>query len=168
VMRRSRRNRRGFSLLAVFIVVALVSISSIVLLQMVTEDQTNQLYTRERMQARDVAEGGLMEVANDTTVSQNLPGIDTEELQIEYTPSTESAYVNQAGMRSEEEYGAQISHVRFVPVLESSITRITAIVYEIETTAVVHDGGGAQQLDAEVYRVVALPTGKVLPRVHAR
>jgi hypothetical protein len=163
------RARRGFSLLAVFIIVALVSVSSILVLEIVSQDQSNQLFTRERMQAREVAEGALMEVANDIEVGVNLPGVDSEEIEISYTPSNASAYVNKDnGMRSDETYEATISHVRFVPVLESSITRITAIVYEIDTSAVVNDGGGSQQLEAEVYRVVALPTGKVLPRVHAR
>jgi type II secretory pathway pseudopilin PulG len=164
-----KAGRRGFSLLTVFVVTALVSVSSIVVLNLVTDDQNNVRYTRERLHAREVAEGALMEVANDTETAESLPGVDSDEISIAYEPSSNSAFVGEGDAhRPPERYEATISHVRFVPVLESSITRITAVVYEVETNAVVNDGAGSQQIEAEVYRVVGLPMGKVLPRVHAR
>jgi Tfp pilus assembly protein PilX len=167
--RSERSERRGFSLIVVVIIVALVSVSGIVVLEIVTRDQETWQWTRERVQAREVAEGALMEVANDTATADLLPSLTDSELVKPYEPSANSAYVGDLdNVRSAQDYDATISHVRFVPVVESSISYITAMVYEVRTDARVAGGRATQEIHAEAYRVVGLPSGKVLPRMHAR
>lgn len=158
------RNARGFSLLVVTFVIALVAIASVVLLNMVTVDQTNLRHQRQRFRARELSEGALMEIVNDVQVAEDLPNPTSGNVEMPYQPSAQSAYRRGA----EETYEARIKQVRFVPVLESSITKVTAVVYQIETEASIRRGEATSRVDAEAYRVVGLPAGKVLPRVHAR
>ena len=159
-MRRS--DRRGFSLLVVMLVVALLAIIGTVVLTLVDTEYRILGMERAAQEARFGAEAATMEVLNDEDIGSMLPGYSTDELQTKYTASEKSAFGGRV------EYEATISLIRDTPIKESSLTVTRAFLYEVRVGAEVGGGDAFDEVNAEIYKVFSMPAGTVLPDDHAR
>ena len=163
-----RRNphldRRGFTALTVVLLIAVVTVSALVVLDLVGEDLGLLGAARRSREAREVAEGGLMEVLNDQDVMNRLPTLDTPDLAIQVSPHEDSAF---GGADAEGRFEGRVELVRLAPMLESSHGTVRAVVYEVSVEGEVA-GGQSARVEAEVFRVASTRAGVVQPRLHAR
>jgi hypothetical protein len=166
---RTRRDRRGFSLLVVMLVMALLAVIGVIVLSLVQADVEILGIERVSNEARYGAEGAGMEVLNDDDLTKMLPGYAAEDLMSPYTKSAGSAFDRESTMGlSEIHYDAEVYLVRDTPVHESSLTVTRAFLYQIELEARVNGGAASDEVHAEIYKVFTMPAGTVLPDKHAR
>lgn len=156
-------NRRGFALISVVLLTALVAVAGAVLLDMVRLDILLGRSQRQTVNAREVAEGAVMEFVNDLDTPEQLPMFDDNDLSIRYTPPTTSAFADRKG-----EYTVDVSLVRVVPLAESSAIQSRALVYEVDAVGDVGSGDAHFDVRSEIFRIVSYKPGTVLPRRHAR
>lgn len=161
------RRRRGFALLTVVMLVAVFTISALVVLDLVTGDLSAVQVQHRSEEARETAEGGLMEVLNDHTTMETLPTPSSTNLKASYTVPSDSDFSGQSAARGSGQYTAEFQLVRMAPLLESSHNVVRAVVYEVNVESQM-ESGAAARVQAEVYRVVASKPGVVQPRTHAR
>ncbi len=158
------RGERGFSMIMVVMLLAVTSISAAVLLNTVGADIFNASIVHRTLRARSVAEGAVMEVIDDDRTRAILPDFASTALTANYTPSAQSAFKNALT----GDYTASVKLLRFVPLAESSQTWSRALVYEVTADATVSNGDGGSQLSSEIFRVISIPPGIMLPFKHAR
>lgn len=166
-MRRPRHERNGFTLITLILMLALATISAGVVLSSIGDEQALLRGERQIAEAREIAEGGLMEVLNDQGLAEVLPTMETPGLHADYAPSSASVFANPSLVRSHGEYDADIDLVRVAPMLESSHTTVRAVMYQVRVRAEAADGTSAG-VEAEVYKVTSSSSGIIQPRAHAR
>lgn len=159
-----RAGRRGFTLLTVVLLIALVTSAAVVVVDMVGIDFGILAGERHGREAREVAEGGLMEVLNDQEVMANLPGLGLGNLRREHHSAPGGHLYEGAGSKR---YSATIELVRIAPMLESSHMAVRAVVYQVDVTGHAADRASAG-VQAEVYKVASARPGMIQPRMHAR
>jgi len=160
-----KKQRRGFALFVVVLLTAMLSVVAMSVLDLVRIDLLLAGHERTNDEAREVAEGALMEVINDEETPTLLPMLDDSDLAESYTPSTLSPFVRDSGARS---YEASARLLRIVPMSESSHSFSRAIVHELESDADAGYGNASFRASTEVFRTVSFRPGIVLPRRHAR
>jgi hypothetical protein len=161
-------HRRGFALLTVLLLVAIFTVSALVALEIVRGNLDDVGTVHRRQEAKDAAEGGLMEALNDRATMSVLPTFTTPNLTSSYTVSSGSRFSGPASAsRAAGTYNASFALVRMAPLLESSHTVVRAVIYQVDVEAKL-DNGAASAVEAEVYRVVSAKSGAVQPRIHAR
>ena len=156
-------NRRGFALISVVLLTAMVAVAGAVLLDMVRLDILLGRSQRQTVDARELAEGAVMEFVNDLDTPEQLPMFDDNDLSIRYTPPTASAFDRRKG-----EYTVDVALVRVVPLAESSAIQSRALVYEVDAVGAVGRGDAHFDVRTEIFRIVSYKPGTVLPRRHAR
>jgi hypothetical protein len=156
-------NRRGFALISVVLLTAMVAVAGAVLLDMVRLDILLGRSQRQTVDARELAEGAVMEFVNDLDTPEQLPMFDDNDLSIRYTPPTSSAFDRRKG-----EYTVDVALVRVVPLAESSAIQSRALVYEVDAVGAVGAGDAHFDVRTEIFRIVSYKPGTVLPRRHAR
>jgi len=113
--------------------------------------------------AREVAEGALMEIINDEDTPNRLPMLDAPNLRVEHTAGTNSPFSDNT-----RRVTATAELLRIVPITESSHTYSRAIVHEISVESDVAHGESGFEVSAEIYRTASFRPGMVLPRRHSR
>lgn len=156
-------NRRGFALISVVLLTAMVAVAGAVLLDMVRLDILLGRSQRQTVDARELAEGAVMEFVNDLDTPEQLPMFDDNDLSIRYTPPSSSAFDQRKG-----EYTVDVALVRVVPLAESSAIQSRALVYEVDAVGAVGSGDSHFDVRSEIFRIVSYKPGTVLPRRHAR
>lgn len=162
-----RSSRAGFTLLTMVLLLALAAISAAVVLNSVSNDSELRGLERRASEAREVAEGGLMEVLNDQRLSSMLPDPSTPLLHQSYTPSAASLYNSPSVHHGARSYTAGIDLVRVAPMMESSHSVVRAVLYQVQVRGQAGDGTQAG-LEAEIYKVGSARSGVIQPRTHAR
>ena len=155
---RSRRQQRGFVLVVVIIIVALLALMGASIMNVLSEDMQIIGQSRRGFEARAVAEGGVSEMMNDTTVSTNYPDLATAGLRTTYNPNslvTTSMFNVPAEGR---QYQGEIRLLRFGPAVESDIEQARTVTYEFFA---VGDFNQMAQTEfvAEVFNVIGYPRG---------
>jgi hypothetical protein len=163
-MRSSRSNRRGFSLLMVTMLVALVTISSLVVLDLVTNDVIMLGEERRSREAREAAEGGTMELINDEQMGDLLPDIASDTL-VSTTEASSDTIFSVRPDGSQMEYEGKLSLLRMSPVLESSHARVRAVVYELEVHG--HADNHESIVQTQIYKMASASPGLLRARRHA-
>ena len=166
-MRRPDSRQAGFSLLTTVLLLAIAAVAATVVLVSVTDEQDLLRQQRQRNEARETAQGGLMELMNDQRLSAILPTPDTPQLSASYTPATSSLFDNASVYRSARDYQAEVRLVRVAPMLESSHNVVRAVMYEVRVDAEGAEGAGAG-VEAQIYKVTSSQSGIIQPRTHAR
>lgn len=161
--------RRGFSLLIVIIIMALLAIVGTIVLSLVNTEQQIIGLVRLAKEARFGAESAAREVLNDEDLPSMLPSYSTPDLTTAYAKSSASKYdrAKTLGL-SEISYDATISLVRDVPIRESSLSVTRAFLYEVHVESEVVGGAASDEVNTEVFKVFTVPAGTVLPETHAR
>jgi type II secretory pathway component PulJ len=162
-----RRARGGFTLLTLILLLAVGSLAAAVVLVDMGDELELLRLQRQREEAREAAEGGLMEVLNAQSLAAALPDPTTPNLSVTFQPPAQSIFDNPSVYRGQRSYTANVRLVRMAPMLESSHSVVRAVMYEIQVDAQAADGTSAG-VEAEVYRVAASQSGIIQPRVHGR
>lgn len=162
--RRHNDEEKGFALFMVVMMVALLSIAGMALMDVVRIDLLIVGNGRQEAVAKEIAEGALMEMINDSQTPDQLPMLDDSDLTQTYTPSNQSAFLEVAHNRR---FNADARLLRIVPLSESSHTYTRAVVHEVRVASDVA-GEASFELSAEVFRTATFRPGRVLPRRHAR
>ena len=162
-----RATRAGFSLLGVTVTMMVAVVAALVIIDMIQEDQRIVVLQRQNQEAREAAEGGLMEILNDQTTMASLPTPDTPGMSIQYKPSADSRFGGKDYGKGTRGYSADIRLVRITPILESSQSVVRAVVYDVRVDALQTSGAGAG-VHAEVFKIATGSPGYVAPRAHAR
>lgn len=161
------RTQAGFSLLGVTITMMVAIVAALVIIDLIKDDQEMAVLQRQHQEAREAAEGGLMEILNDQGVMVRLPSTDTPGLAMKYAPSSFSRFGARDNGKGVRDYTADIRLVRVTPLLESSHSVVRAVVYDVRVEATQASGAGAG-VHAEVYKIATGSPGYVAPRQHAR
>jgi type II secretory pathway pseudopilin PulG len=170
----SRKNRRGFTMVIVVLVLALLVIIGSIVLSQLTSEQKNAWLARLSSDSTNVAEGGFMEVLDDSNLLATLPSYTSPSLQYTYTDGTncpsQSLFCGRAATtnQSPQTYRATISLVRTAPIQESGISLVRAFVYEVSVVSNINNNQQTGEVDGELFRVFSVPTGTVLPSLYAR
>jgi len=164
-MRRPRPGREGFTLFVVIMLVAILAMAGMSLLNLIRVDLSLVGQSRSNIVARELAEGGLMEIINDGALPATAPSISSPSLSVPYPPPAGSRFVDPAEAKT---YTGEVNLLRLVPLSESSQGLTRAVVYEVGVTSSYRDGQSTAELNAEIYRVVSWAPGTVLPSRHYR
>jgi hypothetical protein len=164
---RRRRAQSGFTFITLVLLLALATVSGLIVIASIEDDQVMRRVGRGSSEAREAAEGGLMEVLNDQRLSSMLPDPSTPSLSRDYVPSVGSVYNAASAHRRARTYTARLDLIRMTPMLESSHSVVQAVMYQVQVDAVSGDEftSGVQ---AEVYKVASARGGVIQPRSHAR
>jgi hypothetical protein len=159
------KKQRGFALMIVMVVVALLAVAAITQLCLIVVDLNIVGHNKRSADALAVADGAVMEVIDDQRAASFLPDFTTPQLSSTYTPSPGSAFVDPwAG----QNYTAGLKLLRFVPLTESSRTWSHALIYEVDALGDSSNGEGSAEIRSQIFKTVALAPGIILPRIHAR
>ncbi len=146
---------------------ALATVSALIVIASVEDDQMLRRVGRGSSEAREAAEGGLMEVLNDQRLSTMLPDPSTPTLSRDYQPSSASIYNAASPHRRARSYTARLELIRMTPMLESSHSVVQAVMYQVQVDAISGDEFTAG-VQAEVYKIASARSGVIQPRSHAR
>jgi hypothetical protein len=160
-----RRNRRGFSLLTVMTLIALVTISSLIVIDLIVSDHDLHGLERRTREAREAAEGGTMELINEELLADVLPELDEADLTAEAEATTDNVFSSIRADGAELEYEGTIALIRVSPLLESSHSRVRAVVYELEVTGRASSHQAITQ--TQIYKMAAASPGLVQAPRHA-
>lgn len=164
-MRRTRSDRRGFALFSVMLLTIVLVLMGSAVLEVVQVDILLSRGEREKEEAREVAEGAVLEVVEDATTPDLYPALSDPKLRATYPAAASSPFASGRGRRS---YTAAIELVRVVPLSESSIVHTRGIVYEVSATGDILDGDSRFTAASEIVRSIAVRPGLIMPRRHAR
>lgn len=154
---------RGFALITVVLLTALGAIAGAMLLDVVRVDILLGKSQRQTQDARQVAEGAIMEAINDVDTPAQLPMFEDNDLTARYAPPANSAFDEKMG-----DYTVDFALVRVVPLAESSAIQSRALVYEVDASGDVGNGEASFDVRSEVFRLVSYKPGTEIPRRHAR
>lgn len=157
----TRRQERGFTLVTTILLLAVVTVAALIVLDVVEVDLSMVGLQRRSIAAREAAEGGTMELLNDQQALNDLPTFDSPGLTAAIDPLSDSAF--QGG----QTYRAKVSLVRVVPMAESSLSRVTAVVYRLDVAGQGPDSTRAG-IESEIYRTATTRPGVILPKNHAQ
>lgn len=166
-VRRPRSRRRGFTLVTLVMLLALASISALIIIANIEDEQDILRQHRLDVEAREAAEGGLMEMLNDQRLGAVLPDFSTQNLTATYTPPSNSVFDGTSVHRSTRDYSARIDLIRVAPMAESSHNVVQAVLYQVQVESVSMHGNSAG-VEAEIYKVATTRPGVIQPRSHAR
>lgn len=143
------RSKRGFSLLVVTLVIAVSLVTAMGVYQALQSDARLAGEARRREEARELVEGGLSELLNDRRLMGFMPTEPGEAAAFSYSAPSPSAFEG-----SGSAYTGKVRFVRTTPALESSQSRLQAIVYEV-SIAGEQSAGRTSEVEAVVYRLGA-------------
>ncbi len=164
-----RRRQKGFALLIVVMLVALLAITAPALLDIVGVDLDIVGEQRRLSRARGLAEAATFEIADMTTFENNFPTfVGAHTLTIPTpAPGTSSLFKN-VGSGLEERYDSTIALLRYTPGVECSFNVCRNAHYELTTVGSINNGGATSVVRSTIVKSVTHPKGKLLPRIHAR
>lgn len=195
-MRRPKKQQRGFALIIIVLLVALLALTGATLLDLVTVDLTIAGQHRKVVRAQMVADGAIREVLSDEQTMNRRPDFSScgtgggacpnyrytwaaeQAGQVWKDPDnlynrqpldeTTSVLAKWTGSPSEEHYTASVDILRTAPLFDSGASTFWAYIYEINADAQVAGGDANHVLHAQGYTVQGLQNGLLLPRRHRR
>jgi hypothetical protein len=170
-MMKRKTNNRGFAMLVVVMIVALVSVVGLTLLNFLRIDLSIVGQNRRTTEARFLADAGNIELVDDVTTESILPDPRINPDLVVDVPPVLNSWVNrplgEAGS-APETYGGRISLLRAVPISESTLTITRGLVFEVATIGSSNNGDATSEVRSEVIKVTSVPAGTILTPLHAR
>lgn len=195
-MRTRKKQERGFALIIIVLLVALLALTGATLLDLVTVDITIAGEHRKVVRAQMVADGAVREVMGDEQTMNRRPDYSAcatgggpcpnfryiwageQAGQVWKDPDnlynrqpldeTTSVLAKWSGSPSEEHYTATVDMLRTGPLGDSEFGTFWAYVYEITADAQVSGGDVNRVAYGVSFAVQTLPEGLLLPRQHRR
>lgn len=159
----SSSGERGFAMLVVIIIAALLALLAGSLLQLVQSDLVQVGQARRAFEARDTAEGGVAEILNDLDFITEYPALGGGGgLSSDYDSRT-SPFVGEG-----RSYQGSVRLLRVGPPTESSLEQTRVLTYEVRALSSVNDGAAQTEVVAEVLRTIAYPRGWTPDERHYR
>ena len=156
---------RGFSLITVTVVLAIMSLGAVVLVDIVGLDLEITGEHRRNFEVEGDAEAAVMEMMTDRQVALGAPVFTTPDLKFNYSAPVASAIRDDDAGRN---YEGELRLVRMAPMLESSHAWSRALVYEVRATAENERTDREAEVVAEIFRTIVVSPGTELPQMHAR
>ena len=180
-MKRNRTEERGFALLMVVIIVALIAIMAAALLDQVQVDLVSVGEHRRTLEAKGNAQGAMGEVLTDPRLDLFMPhpmsGLAASYMSFDGTnyiydgsgvgPGTQvanSAYVTDAGTNVHNGYVANLGFLRRSHATESAIGTVVHLVYEVDVESSISTGRATGEARTEISRPVVRPDGALWNR----
>ncbi|MCB9655916.1 MAG: hypothetical protein H6729_17455 [Deltaproteobacteria bacterium] len=174
---------RGFALIVVVLIVALLAVAAVTLLDIVNIDINFTGQKRVRLLADSNAQGAMMEVVTDEQISRSLPDYSFTDQRHVWAQgntkypvgapsvpldSSNSAFVRNIGSPLEETYDADIRLLKYGPVQDTGVDTARALIYEVSTRADVHDDKASREARTEVFLFQPVQSGQRIAPRHAR
>lgn len=172
-MKSRASGRRGFAMLVVVMIVALVSVIALTLLNFLQMDLSIVGQNRRAAEARYLADAANLEIVDHISTEMFLTTVVRTEPELTApVPVVPDSWVNRpVGTETSrpEVYTAQATFLRRITVSENSLRVVRGDVYEISATGVVNDGDASSQVRSEVIRLVTVdPDSPLDQRQHGR
>ncbi|MEO1227564.1 MAG: hypothetical protein AAFZ18_01575 [Myxococcota bacterium] len=161
---RPRRLRRGFSNVVVGLLMGMLSVSALVVLGELQSDSRVYGEERRRKEARELAEGGAMEVLNSQGLMAQLPSTPGDNAKLTFGRPGKSEFWQDDDSRK---YLAKVTLVRSAPALESSQRRVRAVVYEVKVRGKL-SSGESHDMEALVFRLGVAPNTRASAEVFGK
>jgi hypothetical protein len=162
------KNERGFALIVVVLIVALLAVAAATLLDLVNVDLDLVGQQRRLIGARQISDGAMLEQLNSEQFGTHFPDFTNVENPLPTPSDANSLFVNYVGTSVEETYQGKIRLLRFAPVAETSLNMLHAVTYEVSTVSDINNGQASNEARTEIIKIVPYPKGVMLPRHHAR
>lgn len=168
--RRKHGGERGFALIMVVIIIAMLAVIGASVLDVVYLGALMAGEGRRSSEARFVAESGNREIVNDEEFRDRFPDFTNLETSFDPSPNSYFSHDSMEGSTSAQTYRGTARLVRLAGIAETT-QLARGIFYEVVTEASI---GSSSRVDAtsevrsEVYYPTQLPPGTILPRNHAR
>lgn len=178
--------RRGFAMLIVILIVALLSVLAAALLDLVNVDITLVGQHRRAFEARQIAEGATYEILGDPTLPSRLPTLasidgatpprplyyryaandvlDPDGTPVPLSPASSAVVKTSAVQQS---YNADICLVGLGPVVGSSANLFQSVTHELTVIGRLNSGQATSETRAEIKQLVPKPSS-LQGRVHCR
>lgn len=155
------KTQRGFAMLVVIIIAALLAMIAGSLLKVVQGDLVMVGQTRRLFEAREVAEGTVAQVIDDPSFVVNYPDLSDPDLTSDPYPTAGNFFLSG---RDDRDFNATVRLLRMGPPLESSLEQTRTLTFEVRSLGSVNglvNSPGATQAEvvAEVIRMIAYPKG---------
>lgn len=181
-------SQRGFALLIVMMLVALVGLGAAALLDLVNVDIGIAAVQRKSVEAESASVGAVLETIGDANFARMLPQLDDADLRTALVERqsdgtyvidpdgvvatrvispAESAFIEAPGGYSEDGYESDVRLVRIIPRQNSSHTFAVAV-YEVRARASISGGEASREARSLVYLPVAVRADRVSRQRHAR
>lgn len=160
-----KHTAKGFSLITVTVVLAIMSLGAVVLVDVVGLDLEITGEHRRNFEVEGDAEAAIMEMMTDRNMATNAPVFTTPDLTHRYAAPAGSAVRNDDTGRN---YEGELRLIRVAPMLESSHAWSRALVYEVRATAENDQVVREAEVVAEIFRTIVVSPGTELPQMHAR
>lgn len=170
---RGRENRRGFTLIIVIMLIAVMAMMGVALLNLLNLDSTLVGQSRRSVQALNITKNKTMEVINNADLPNILPRLDATTLTVLHTASANSVFSEgeiaiNGNIAMQDDYQSKLSLMRIAPLAESSQGLSRAVVYEIVTRSRYKDGDATAEIRTEIYRPTNWEGQSIMPRKHYR
>jgi hypothetical protein len=162
--RAGRQEQRGYALFTVVVLMGAGALAAALLLDVLHIDLLVGRNERQVAVARELAEGGVMEVIGDLDTGDQLPLLDDTDLAANYQASSDALFAGSGAGHAQ----VDVTLLRIVPLSESSVELSRAVVHEIRSVGESNDGSASYTIRTEIYRTVAMRPGTILPRRHGR
>jgi hypothetical protein len=172
VKRRHRSERqRGFALLVVVMVVALISVVALTLLDVLRIDLAIVGQNRAIAQARFVADAGNIELVDNLDTEGLLPDAITAPATLTVAvPPVTGTLINrpQTADEAAQTYQGEIRLVRFGPATNCSLSVCRDLFFEIRTVGEIGNGDASSEVRSMSKKVTTFPRGTIITNMHGR
>jgi hypothetical protein len=161
-----RRSGRGYALILVVMIVALLALAAVTLLDLIRVDLSMTGRYERSLEARAIADGALFEVFDD--VETKYPDSPSARA---YGPAraAKSAFVRPASSDGPAlDYSAEACWLSLAPLPGSSLLDAAGLWYQVRTISDVGGGEASAEERLEAVRPVVVRNGTFLPHAHCR
>lgn len=142
----------------------LLSVSALVVLNELRNDSRVYGEERRRKEARELSEGGVMEVLNSRGLMSRLPSTPGEGAKMVFERPGSSEFWQSDDSRK---YLAKVTLVRSAPALESSQRRVRAVVYEVQVRGRLSTGE-THDMETLIFRLGVAPNSRASAEVFGK
>lgn len=184
---RKPSRRRGFALLVVMLLVALIGIGAAALLDLVNIDLGIAAEYRKSIEAESASVGAVLETIGETNFERRLPQLDSPNLRTRLVTRQAGAYIldpddvvgsrtisaadsphiDRVGTYAEDGYESDVRLLKIVAKEDTSLTRPVAV-YEVRAKASIAGGDASREARSLVYVPTGIQASRVTRQRHAR
>ncbi len=178
-MRRIKEQQRGFALLTVVLMVALMTMVLLIVGDVVSVDFSLLGEHRKNIRAENNAEAAMREVLGNRDAQDNLPDFSDANLRFDFVSCAGATCTSNSGVpaildennssivNDDDTYRADARFIRRGPQMDTSLGA-EILVYEVSAVATVAGGDASSQVRSEVFVYSEREPGRIIPTIHAR